>query len=164
MCVPRAIRIFLTHSDDLHSHLRHVLVLTSPIRPYIPCYTCLYDAQILVPNASAPHFDVAVVLLQGAGIDASAYVPLLQRLQVDGASATGSRTAVWAGCPQCVYYHPSLARILSLYRIVLNSSITGFAFILHDQILFSQLTTVHVHAVNCSRIFVDQVIQPMTDV
>lgn len=70
--------------------------------------------------------------------------------------------------PPVRLFSPFPARTLLLYRIVLNSSSTGFALILHDQIqarsLFSALMTVRVHAVNCSRIFVDQVIQPMTDV
>lgn len=141
---------YSSHTQSLRSALNFssqcmsvdsVLVLTSPIRPYIPCYTCLYDAQILVPNASVPHFDVAVVLLQGAGIDASAYVPLLQRLQVDGASAiTGSRTAVWAGCPQCVYFHPFLLEhccSIALCSTVLVRVLLSFSMIKFKQDLFS---------------------------
>lgn len=59
---------------------------------------------VLPPPAATPKSatPVAVVLLQGAQIDASAYTPLLQSIQAAAVSSSGGGEplAVWAAAPQ----------------------------------------------------------------
>lgn len=57
------------------------------------------SGDVVLPPASGTH-NVAVIMLQGAGITASAYTPLLEQLQKDGAANTGYPMAVWAASPQ----------------------------------------------------------------